>query len=128
MTDENKEQLSNWLRAAPAVRGTLARSIRFPDQTFVSEGAGADFPTTALEQAWRVMSDTFQVLNAQRFPPDRLSWVYDRAVLHGAQRADGAMLGVFSVRKTSEVDGEGLSRLLNEFQSLALANPLALPQ
>lgn len=122
MTPENKEQLSNWLRAAPAVRGTLVRSIRFPDQTFVCEGASEAFPTNALEQAWRVMSDTFQVLNAQRFPPDRLSWVYDRAVLQCAQRPDGAMLGVFSIRKTSEVDSEGLSRLLSEFQSLALAN------
>jgi len=123
MTEENKEQLRKWLRAGVAARGTLLRSVRFPDQTFVSEGAEKDFPTDALAQAWRVVSDTFEVLRAQRFPPTRLSWVYERAVLHCVQRTDGVMLGVFSRRKTSEVDGEGLNRFLNEFQGLALANP-----
>lgn len=125
MTEENKEQLRKWLRDAVAARGTLLRSVRFPDQTFVREGGEMDFPTDALEQAWRVVSDTFEVLRAQRFPPTRLSWVYDRAVLHCVQRTDGAMLGVFSVRKASGVDGEALNRFLNEFQILALANPPA---
>ncbi|HEX5223375.1 MAG TPA: hypothetical protein VFZ59_27690, partial [Verrucomicrobiae bacterium] len=124
MTHENKEQLTKWLRAATEVRGTLVRSIRFPDQTILREGAENEFSAKALELAWRVVSDTFHVLNAQRFPPDRLSWIYDRAVLHCVRRADGAMLGVFSARKASEVDGEGLNRLLNEFLGLALANSL----
>ena len=125
MTEENKEQLRKWLRASVAARGTLLCSVRFPDQTFVREGAEKEFPTDALEQAWRVVSDTFEVLRAQRFPPTRLSWVYDRAVLHCVPRPDGTILGVFCVRKTSGVDSEGLNRFLNEFQGLALANPAA---
>jgi len=107
----------------PTVRGTQLRAVRFPDQTFVSHGAEKDFPASGLEQAWRVVNDTFQVLTAQRFPPSRLSWVCGRATLHCVQRADGAMLGVFSTRKANELDNEGLNRLLNEFLGLALANP-----
>jgi len=125
MTEENKEQLRKWLPASVAARGMLLRSVRFPDQTFVREGAEKDFSTDALEQAWRVVSDTFEVLRAQRFPPTRLSWVYDRAVLHCVQRTDGAMLGVFSVRKASGVDSEALNRFLNEFLGLALAEQTA---
>ena len=123
MTEENKEQLRKWLRASVAARGTLLSSVRFPDQTFVNEGAEKDFPTDGLEQAWRVVSDTFEVLRVQRFPPNRLAWVYERAVLHCVRRTDGAMLGVFCRRKTSEVDSEALTRFLNDFQGLAPANP-----
>jgi hypothetical protein len=121
MSEESKEQISKWLRAAPAVRGMLVRGVRFPDQTFVSDVDARDFPLAALEQAWRVVDDTFQVLSAQHFPPTRLSWVYERLILHCVQRADGTILGVFLARKNTETDTEGLNRLLTEFQSLELA-------
>ena len=121
MDADSKEQIAKWLGRAPAVRGTLLRGVLFPDQSVVNDGADPDFPTSALEQAWRVASDTFQVLNAQRFPPTRLSWVYERAVLHCVQRKDGTLLGVFLTRKTAEADNDGLTRLLGEFQNLELA-------
>jgi hypothetical protein len=120
MSDQSKEQISNWLRAAPAVRGMLVRGVRFPDQTFISDVDARDFPASALEQAWRVVGDTFQVLSAQHFPPTRLSWVYERTVMHCVQRADGAILGVFLARKNADMDGDGLNRLLNEFQRLEI--------
>ena len=127
MDEDGKKQIAKWLGRAPVVRGTLQRGVLFPDQSVVNDGAGPSFPTSALEQAWRVVSDTFQVLNAQRFPPTRLSWVYERAVLHCVQRKDGTLLGIFLTRKTSEVDNDGLARLLGEFQNLALtsSNPPA---
>ena len=85
------------------MRGTLVRGVRFADQTFVTDMDSRDFTANALEQAWRVVDDTFQVLSAQHFPPTRLSWVYERAVLHCVQRSDGAILGVFLTRKNAEV-------------------------
>lgn len=120
MSEESKELISQWLRAAPTLTGTLVRGVRFPDQTFVSDMDSRDFPAGALEQAWRVVGDTFQVLSAQHFPPTRLSWVYERSVLHCVQRTDGAILGVFLARKGGEVDAGGLNRLLSEFQGLRL--------
>jgi len=120
MSEKRKEHILEWLRAAPTVRGLLMRGIRFPDQTFVSDMGAQDFPAGGLEQAWRLVGDTFQVLSAQQFPPTRLSWVYERMVLHCAQRPDGAILGVFLSRKNIEADTTGLSRLLGEFQSLEI--------
>jgi hypothetical protein len=118
MSKANKEHISEWLRAAPTVRGMLVRGVRFPDQTFVSDLDARDFPAGALEQAWRLVGDTFQVLSAQKFPPTRLSWVYERSVLHCVRRRDGAILGVFVARNSVEADAVGLDRLLAEFQSI----------
>jgi len=123
MNESGKKQVAHWLRTAPAVRGTLLRGVRFPDQTLVSDAAEQHLPVGALEQAWRVVADTCQVFRAQHFPPSRLSWVYDRSVLHCAQRPDGVMLGVLMARKNADPDLDGLHRLLTEFQNLKLAGP-----
>jgi hypothetical protein len=120
MSKAVKERISEWLRAAPTVRGTLVRGVRFPDQTFVSDVDARDFPAGALEQAWRLVGDTFQVLSAQKFPPTRLSWVYERSVLHCVQRRDGAILGVFLARNNVESDAGDLKRLLAEFQLIEI--------
>jgi hypothetical protein len=120
MSEKRKASIAEWLRAAPTVRGMLVRGIRFPDQSFVSDVDPGDFPAAGLEQAWRLVGDTFQVLSAQQFPPSRLSWVYERMVLHCAQRPDGVILGIFLSRKNVETDSVGLNRLLADFQSLDL--------
>lgn len=118
MNEASADQTIRWLRRAPSVRGTLVRGIRFADETFVSDVDSRDFPVSALEAAWRLVADTFAVLRAQHLPPTRLTWVYERTVLHCVQRADGAILGVFVTKKKTETDPAGLDRLLTEFQSL----------
>ncbi len=115
MSEESKDRFTQWLRTSPAVRGALVRGIRFPDETFVSDMDARDFPNTALEQAWRMVADTFQVLRAQRVPATRLTWVHERTVLYCVQRADGAILGVFFSRRTA-ADPAALDKLLLEFQ------------
>jgi len=120
MSEAGKEQMTQWLRTTPVGRGVLVRGIRFADETFVSDVDARDFPATALEQAWRVVADTFQVLQAQRFPPTRLTWIHEKTALYCAQRNDGAILGVFLSRKTPDVDPVALERMLAEFQQLAV--------
>ena len=119
MSEAFQDQTAQWLRRAPSVRGTLVRGIRFADETFVSDMDSRDFPASALEAAWRVVADAFQVLRAQHLPPSRLTWVYERTVLHCVQRTDGAILGVLVTHKSAETDPAGLERMLTEFQSLA---------
>ena len=119
MSAESKEQITQWFQAAPTVRGALVRGVRFADETFVCDVDARDFPATALEQAWRLVADTFEVLSAQRLPPTRLTWVHERTVLHCAQRTDGAILGVFLSRRVTDTDPMALERLLSEFQTLA---------
>ncbi|MCU0783454.1 MAG: hypothetical protein MUF81_05270 [Verrucomicrobia bacterium] len=66
VSEETKEQLANWPRRAPSVRGVLVRGVGFTDQTITCDLDSRDFPVSALEQAARSAADTFQVLNAQR--------------------------------------------------------------
>ncbi len=120
MSEAIQEQTAQWLRQAQSVPGTLVRGIRFADATFVSDGDSREFPASALETAWRLVADTFAVLRAQHLPPTRLTWVYERTVLHCAQRADAAILGVFLPKKSTASDLAALDRLLTEFQSLVL--------
>lgn len=117
MSETIQAQTTQWLRRAAGVRGTLVRGIRFPDGTFITDGSHKSFPASALEAAWRVVADAFQVLQAQHLPPARLNWIYSRTILHCAQRADGAILVVIVTRKSAEVDPAGLNQLLLEFQT-----------
>lgn len=112
------EKLTNWLRAVPTIRGALLRGIRFADETFVSDIDAREFPATAMDQAWRNISDTFQVLSAQRMPPDRLTWQHEKTSVHCARRPDGAILAIFISRKSPDVDTMALEKMLLEFQSL----------
>lgn len=121
MNEETKQAISQWLTAKALVRGTLVRGVRFPDQTFVTDVDARDFPAGALEQAWRSVGDTFDVLSAQRLPPTRLTWVYDRTVLHCVQHASGAILGVCLSRKSSDAVPEELEVMLAEFRTLGIA-------
>jgi hypothetical protein len=121
MSEAHKEQILHWLRATTVARGVLVRGIRFADETFHSDVDARDFPTTALEQTWRIIADTFQVLKAQRLPPSRLTWVHEKTTLHCAQRADGAILGIFVSRKTADVDTAGVERTLTEFLQLPVS-------
>lgn len=129
MTEDAKHQITHWLQALPSLRGGLVRGVRFPDETFVSDFDSRDFPVTSLEQAWRSVADTYQVLTAQQFPPSRLTWVYERTVLHCVQRDDGAIFGMFVAKKGAEASQPDFDRLLTEFQSLKIteAEPPAQP-
>jgi len=113
-----KEHLAEWLRQKPSVGGVLVRGIRFPDQTFFCDFDSRDFPMAALEQVWRCVDDAFQVLIARQEPPVRLTWVYERAVLHCTRREGGAILGVFVQRDPKEADQAGVDQLLAEFRAL----------
>jgi hypothetical protein len=118
MSDQSKERITEWLQGAPPVRGVLVRGIRFADETFVCDFDSRDFPLSALEQAWRSVADTFEVLAAQRLPSTRLTWKFERAVLHSVRRADGAILGAIVGKKVTGADPDGLARLLAEFEAL----------
>src|SRR6266581_1962773 len=98
-SEEAKQQITDWLRRTPSVRGVLVRGIRFADETFVCDFDSRGFPLGALEQAWRSVADTFHVLTAQRLLPTRVSWGHERSVLHCVRRDDGAILAVFIPNK-----------------------------
>jgi hypothetical protein len=118
MSEAGKVKLTQWLHATPPVPGVLARGIRFADETFVSAATAPNFPAAALEQAWRVVADAFQVLRAQRLPPDRLTWRHEKTTLHCVQRADGAILGICLAGHAAVVDPLAVEKMLSEFRHL----------
>jgi hypothetical protein len=119
MSADLHEKTVRWLRSNVVVTGSIVRGVRFADETFVTDVDTKDFPALALEQAWRVVADTFQVLSAQRIPPTRLNLVYDKAVLHCVRRGDGAIMGIFANRKAGEVDMYALNKLFADFLKMA---------
>jgi hypothetical protein len=118
MSEQIKQQISVWLNQAPRIQGALMRGVRFGDETFFSDTDSRDFSVGAMEQAWRSIADTFQVLAAQQLAPTRLTWTHERAIVHCARRADGAILGVVTMKQQADADAELVKRLLEEFQSL----------
>jgi len=121
MEETGKEQILQWLRATPPARGVLVRGIRFTDATFFSDVDAREFPATALEQAWRIVADTFQVLSAQRLPPTRLTWSHEKTILYCTRRADGTILGAFVSRRTTDTDPMALDKMLTDFQQLVVS-------
>lgn len=118
MSAIHSEQITKWLRSTRAPRGTIVRGVRFEDGSFISDVDTKDYPALALEQGWRVVSDTFQVLAAQRIPPTRLSWTYEKAVLHCVRRHDGVILGILVMRKSADLDTPGMNKMLADFLSM----------
>lgn len=118
MSEPLQDKTARWLRSNVVVPGAIVRGIRFSDETFVTDVDTKEFPALALEQAWRVVADAFQVLAAQRIPPTRLNLVHERAVLNCVRRHDGAIMGIFTTRKAGDVDMNAVNRLLNEFLNM----------
>jgi hypothetical protein len=113
-----KERLTEWLRLTPSVRGVLMRGIRFADQTIVCDVDSRDISIAALEQVYRAVAETFQMLIGQKIAPTQLLWVCERAGLHCVRRADGTILGAFAAAKPGETDIAELNRQLKEFGAL----------
>lgn len=118
MSEALKKRITEWLPTATPVHGALLRGVRFADASFIVDGGATDFPAAALEPAWRLVVDAFDVLAAQHLPPTRLSWVHERTVFHCVRRPEGMVLGIFLAKQSASADPVGLERLLNEFLAL----------
>jgi hypothetical protein len=113
------QQMTEWLRRAPQVPGTLVRAVRLADAQLVPpDPEDSAYPDKSLELAWRVAADTFEVLTAQRFPPTRLSWLHDKTVFHCVRRPDGAIFGIILARPQANADPGLLEKLFGEFLRL----------
>ena len=71
-----------------------------------------------MENAWRCVADTFEVLKHHRSPALHLRWVFEQALLYCVFRPDGVCLMVFTTRKPQELDATGLQTMFEEFQTL----------
>src|ERR1700733_8306099 len=114
-----KEHLHNWLTEKMRVTGVLACGIRSPDRKTFTRSLSPQFPAIALENACRCLSDTFQILNSNRFPFELVRWVYENYFFFGSKRPDGLCFPRLTQRKGPSGTQIGqLKKIVAEFQSL----------
>jgi len=113
-----KEILQHRLAQRTQAPGVLACGIRFPDKTSLTQPWSNEFPVESLENAWRCVSDTFQVLKINFFPNERIRWVYENAFLYCGRRNDGICLAIFTSKDPQFFDQEIIEGLLAEFRAL----------
>src|SRR6266496_4333629 len=78
-----KDILQQWLAQRTQVSGVLACGIRFPDKTSLTQSWSKEFPVESLENAWRCVSDTFQVLKINFFPNQQIASIWEGYKLCG---------------------------------------------
>jgi len=117
------ESLSQWLARRARLRGVFACGVRLPDKTSLTQSWSPEFAVQSLENAWRCASDAFQVLKVNFFPNDRVLWVYEKAFLHCARRADGMCLGIFTAKERGAVDAGEIEQLIDEFCAMRMDTP-----
>jgi hypothetical protein len=118
-----KEFISQWLSRRARLPGVLACGVRFPDKTTLSQSWSPEFTGPSLDNALRCASDAFQVLKANVFPNERVSWVYEKVLLHCACREDEICLGIFTANDPGAVDAAEIERLIAEFRALRANAP-----
>ncbi|MDB6065368.1 MAG: hypothetical protein JWR26_1576 [Pedosphaera sp.] len=113
-----KEHIHNWLTEKMRVTGMLACGVRSPDRKTFTRSQSPQFTPVALENACRCLSDTFQILNSNRFPVELVRWVYENYFVYGFVRPDGHCLAVLARRSESTLQPADLETIVAEFHSL----------
>ncbi len=112
------EQLMSWFSQRPPPAGAQATGLRYADQTTVTRITDPAFSREGIENAWRCVADTFQVLKHHHCEALRLRWRFEHSLLHCLAHPDGACLMVFTTSKLEELDTAGLEKLFREFDEL----------
>lgn len=113
-----KEHIHNWLTEKMRVSGMLACGIRSPDRKTFTRSVSPQFAPVALENACRCLSDTFQILNSNRFPVELVRWVYENYYVYGFIRQDGHCLAVLTRRHEMSLQKQDLEAIVAEFHCL----------
>jgi hypothetical protein len=115
-----KEQIQNWMTEKMRVVGLLGCGIRCPDRRTFIRSASAQFTPVALEHACRCLSDTFQVINSNRFPVQLVRWIYENYFVYGFIREDGNCLALLTRRHEGSLQPDDLETIVAEFHSLPI--------
>lgn len=114
-----------WLISKPKLAGIFGWGIRLADRTTFSESYSELYPINALDNAWRCMADTLQVIRLHRFPERRIRWVFEHGWLFCSIRSDGAILGIFTANQIEQVNWAGVELMMEEFLRLNARSSVA---
>ena len=109
--------LNDWLHKHTRLPGVLAGGIGYPDHTLVVQPYGDHFPPEALENTWRCIADTYEVMNLHRFPPIELHWIYAQAQLYCVRRPDKIFLGLLISNEPGAIDQAEVKDLFADFKA-----------
>jgi hypothetical protein len=114
-----QELVHNWLTEKMKVPGVLACGIRSPDRKTFTRSLSPQFQPIALENACRCLSDTFQIIQSNRFPAELVRWVYEKYFFYGFIRLDGHCFGLVTRRGAGPgIKHEDLEQIVTEFHAL----------
>jgi hypothetical protein len=119
MSADFKVAATDWFRAAPAAPGTLIRSLRFPDESVLTETLAPGYSSASVELAWRSVVDAFDVLAARRLVADQLIWTHEKTRLHCARRADGVILALLVPRQQPPAETKAAGNFIADFLTQA---------
>jgi len=118
MSPVSKENFTSWFQQMATPRGVLLKSLRFNDATSLTDSSTRELMPELMDQVWRLIKETFESLDAQRFPPERLGWSHEKVATVCVRRTDGTMLAIMLPRRDSDYDQGAVEKLLLEFQGL----------
>jgi hypothetical protein len=113
------DSLQQWFSQHASVAGVQVLGLRQSDQTTATRIEDPSFSIEGVENAWRSVADTFEVLQHRGCAATQLRWVFEHSLLYCLRRPDGACLMAFATPKAREMDPAGLQALFLEFQNLA---------
>jgi hypothetical protein len=114
MTDE----FHAWLNRSAQMAGLQAIGLRQADQSTLTVIQDPTFASEGVENTWRCVADTYQVLKHHRCPGIHLRWSFGQSLLFCVARADGLGLMILTTSKLEELDATGLEAIFQEFQEL----------
>jgi len=118
---ERRQQAEAWFHTRLNLAGLLAATLQFSDRSSLAHALGPQFSEEALEALRRSVTDTFQVLNLQRFNAARARWTHGQAVIDCALWPDGTCLALVLARQAVDIDPAGAQQCLAEFLAAGAA-------
>ena len=113
-----KEALQSWLDQMPPLPGLLGCGICCPDNACLTRSWAPEYESKALEQVVRYAVDALEVLRSLNLPSARLRWLSELVVVYFEQRQDGACLCLLTTHDLWSGEGDSITGLLEQFQSL----------
>jgi hypothetical protein len=108
---------NSWLKTNTQLPGVMACAVRYPDKSTFTRVYSTEISEETTENALRCVADAFAAAKNQKFPAQRLRWVFENSFLHCVARTDGVCLGIFTSKDPQSPPPDKLERLIMDFQN-----------
>lgn len=106
---------NNWLDDNARATGILGLGVRYTDKTIYSVLPAGNISRENLESSCQTVAEVFQTFKLRKTPVPRLTWKFEKGILHSSMRSDGHCLCLVAAK---ELPADEVERILYEFQTL----------